>query len=319
MFQDGDLLAITMRIGVDALDSSWSDRWGLIRHRVVRPMRAMRPANGIDIVSCVGIGGSLLLFFCSGVVDDPIDASLHARHVGRSMEEASRPPTSCRMNGSRDSECREIRRISNPCPDVPGFSAGGDIDRSKELSGSCPPALDGISHPQNAAPDDPRRASAMSAHDVVAARAERFFHPRTGLARTGDFDHHFVADRQSQVLVLEQRLGRAEIEARDHQIATQQFGCDIGHADQRCDHRKVLLLDQRDLPPPTRSGEGAAVPVETMVGDGPCVADGAHRLTSGRTQQDALESAMPRELTRELTKVCHRVIVGIRTPRSRDR
>ena len=77
----------------------------------------------------------------------------------------------------------------------------------------------------------------MSTHRVVAAGAERCFHPRARIARIGAFEQDF-ADPEATPLERDHR------QSGDHDIAPQDRTGDLAMAGERGDHWQVFELDE---------------------------------------------------------------------------
>jgi hypothetical protein len=100
---------------------------------------------------------------------------------------------------------------------------------------------DDIADPNSAAPEDSRCHATMTAHRSVATGTDGFLHARTRLARADDL--------QQRITDLE--LGvpqRKQVDAGDHEVATQSDWIDMLYACQTCNDIQVLRLDERHLP-----------------------------------------------------------------------
>ena len=122
------------------------------------------------------------VFLFATVCGDSIDVLLKFGNVGASIEMASFPIAQCMERMAVETWLPNVIDVSGRMselidPSCRRQSGVCRIARPTELSGGRPPAFDRISHPEHAASDDPCRVSAMPAHDVVAARSERLFHP----------------------------------------------------------------------------------------------------------------------------------------------
>jgi hypothetical protein len=87
----------------------------------------------------------------------------------------------------------------------------------------------------------------MASHRVVGAAAQRCFHLRAGLARSGDNEDDLTAYLDSNGLIGKERAGAEEVQAGDHQIAPKNRWIDAP-ANPRGDQGNMLGLQESHLP-----------------------------------------------------------------------
>jgi hypothetical protein len=135
--------------------------------------------------------------------------------------------------------------------------------------------------------EDASRHATVSAHRGVAARPDGSFHPRTWVARTHHFEQR-TANLQLGILQSEQ------IDARDHEVASQGDRIHAIDTGQPGNHGQVLGLDQRDLACGQIRFTSHAQPVvhKADAGQGHRASNGTCRISRATSHDDGLDPAL---------------------------
>ncbi|PNG48799.1 hypothetical protein WDL1P2_00136 (plasmid) [Variovorax sp. WDL1] len=180
---------------------------------------------------------------------------------------------------------------------------GRGVEPNSRLSSK--PADHLVADAQRSALKHPRRKPSMPSHQVVAARPEHLLHSRTWLTRSSDLQTDLVPNRHFERLIPKEGTCCRQVQARNHQVASQQGRVQLRQFRKGGHDRQMLGLDQSNLPAATSAAAGAVVSFEPLIDKGHDLAHRNCRSAPGGTEMNGIDAARPGEAAGQSAEVLH--------------